>query len=136
MSHVDLSDDDNLRFVQRVLESGEPQAGRALAREMIVAMRTRVRSDQVTNVCPTCGVNKSSTLSSATAMVRETMQLRTEVRQLRVELAAANRAASQRCEAITLRDAIEAMRIAGGSVEFQAAFERAKSLIANGGNHG
>jgi hypothetical protein len=43
MNAIDLSDDDSLRFVQRVLESDAPEADRQAARDMIVGIRTRVR---------------------------------------------------------------------------------------------
>ncbi|WP_294636584.1 hypothetical protein [uncultured Aquabacterium sp.] len=43
MSEVDLQDDDALRFAQRVLESDAPESDRKAARDMLVAIRTRVR---------------------------------------------------------------------------------------------
>jgi hypothetical protein len=43
MAAIDISDDDSLRFVQRVLESDAPEADRMAARDMIVGIRTRVR---------------------------------------------------------------------------------------------
>lgn len=43
MSEVDLHDDDALRFAQRVLESDAPESDRKAARDMLVAIRTRVR---------------------------------------------------------------------------------------------
>ena len=44
MSVIGIADDASLRFVQRVLESEAPQADRAVARQMITDIRTRVRS--------------------------------------------------------------------------------------------
>lgn len=43
MSEVDLQDDDALRFAQRVLESDAPESDRKAARDMLVAIRIRVR---------------------------------------------------------------------------------------------
>lgn len=42
MSEIDRDDDDSLRFVQRVLESNASDEDRRKAREMVVAIRTRV----------------------------------------------------------------------------------------------
>jgi hypothetical protein len=43
ITEIDIADDDALRFVQRVLESNAPESDRAAARDMVVAIRTRVR---------------------------------------------------------------------------------------------
>jgi hypothetical protein len=42
MSEIDKSDDDALRFIQRVLESNAPYEDRKKAHDMIVAIRRRV----------------------------------------------------------------------------------------------
>lgn len=49
---IDIADDDALRFVHRVLESDAPEADRLAAREMITAIRTRVRKVDVTHPQP------------------------------------------------------------------------------------
>jgi hypothetical protein len=43
MTVLDTQDDDDLRFVQRVLESDAPAADRQAARDMVFGIRTRVR---------------------------------------------------------------------------------------------
>lgn len=43
MTEIDFQDDDALRFAQRVLESDAPVSDRKAARDMLVAIRTRVR---------------------------------------------------------------------------------------------
>jgi hypothetical protein len=43
MTAIDLADDNALRFIQRVLESCAPEQDRLAARDMIVAIRTRMR---------------------------------------------------------------------------------------------
>jgi len=43
MTEIDLQDDDALRFAQRVLEGDAPESDRKAARDMLVAIRTRVR---------------------------------------------------------------------------------------------
>ena len=45
MTEIDLHDDSALRFIQRVLESDAPQQDRKKARDMIVAIRTRIRKE-------------------------------------------------------------------------------------------
>ena len=45
MSEIDIADDDALRFIQRVLESDAPEQDRRAARDMVVAIRTRVRKE-------------------------------------------------------------------------------------------
>lgn len=49
MSEIDIADDDALRFVQRVLESNAPESDRKAARDMIVAIRTRVLKEYAQN---------------------------------------------------------------------------------------
>lgn len=50
MSEVDLQDDDALRFAQRVLESSDaPESDRKAARDMLVAIRSRVRKANMRN---------------------------------------------------------------------------------------
>jgi hypothetical protein len=44
MTAIDMQDDDNFRFVQRVFESDAPESDRQAARDMIVGIRTRVRN--------------------------------------------------------------------------------------------
>jgi hypothetical protein len=46
MTATDISDDDALRFVQRVLESDAPESDRLAARDMIVGIRTRVNPER------------------------------------------------------------------------------------------
>jgi hypothetical protein len=41
---LDLEDDDSLRFIQRVLESESTPEDKQAARDMVVAIRTRLRS--------------------------------------------------------------------------------------------
>ena len=42
MAEIDYTDDDALRFIQRVLESDAPGADKKAARDMVVEIRTRV----------------------------------------------------------------------------------------------
>lgn len=43
MTVLDIEDDDALRFIQRVLEGDVPEQDRVVARDLVVAIRTRLR---------------------------------------------------------------------------------------------
>jgi len=60
MTVLDISDDDGLRFVQRVLESDATESDKDTARELVIAIRTRVRKTAPIPEgwrCPVCNTD-------------------------------------------------------------------------------
>jgi hypothetical protein len=65
MNEIDIADDDALRFVQRVLESDAPESDRMDARNMVVAIRTRVRKEYAQRLPPPPAVAQAEVTDDA-----------------------------------------------------------------------